>query len=89
MLLPRPRGRIVLTDLLARGQGFSIERGEAVPEIGATRPGLRHFVRLPEQRLSARDFDRQVGGFQVRVAVRNGFTALGTPITVTLRRGPS
>ena len=31
--------------------------------------------------LSARDFDRQVAEFQVRVAVLNGFTALGTPIT--------
>ena len=33
------------------------------------------------QRLMARDFDRQVAEFQVRVAVLNGFTALSTPIT--------
>jgi hypothetical protein len=33
------------------------------------------------QRLMARDFDRQVADFQVRVAVLNGFTALGTPVT--------
>jgi hypothetical protein len=33
------------------------------------------------QRLSARDFDRQVAEFRVRVAVLNGFTALGTPIS--------
>ena len=33
------------------------------------------------QRLIARDFDRQVAEFQVRVAVMNSFTALGTPIT--------
>ncbi|MCA3457056.1 MAG: IS5/IS1182 family transposase, partial [Rhodobacter sp.] len=38
-------------------------------------------VKLPGQRLSARDFDRQVAEVQVRVAVLNGFTALGTPIT--------
>jgi len=31
-------------------------------------------------RLIARDFDRQVAEFQIRVAVHNGFTALGTPI---------
>jgi hypothetical protein len=31
--------------------------------------------------LAARDFDRQVAEFQVRVAVRNGFTALGIPVT--------
>ncbi len=38
-------------------------------------------VKLLGQRLSARDFDRQVAEFQVRVAVLNGFTALGTPVT--------
>ena len=40
-----------------------------------------HCVKLLGQRLSARDFDRQVAEFQVRVAVLNRFTALGTPIT--------
>jgi len=40
-----------------------------------------HCVKLPGRRLSARDFDRQVAEFQIRVAVLNGFTALGTPIT--------
>lgn len=29
----------------------------------------------------ARDFDRQVAGFQNRAAVLNGFTAVGKPIT--------
>jgi len=33
------------------------------------------------QRFSARDFDRQVAEFQVRVAVLNAFTALGIPVT--------
>lgn len=40
-----------------------------------------HCVKLLGQRLTARDFDRQVAEFQVRVAVLNGFTALGRPIT--------
>ena len=40
-----------------------------------------HCVKLLGQRLSARDFDRQVAEFQVRGAVLNGFTALGRPIT--------
>jgi len=40
-----------------------------------------HCVKLLGQRLSAREVDRQVAEFQVRVAVLNGFTALGTPIT--------
>lgn len=40
-----------------------------------------HCVKLLGQRLMARDFDRRVAEFQVRVAVLNGFTAFGTPIT--------
>lgn len=40
-----------------------------------------HCVKLLGQRLAARDFDRQVAEFQVRVAILNGFTALGIPIT--------
>jgi len=40
-----------------------------------------HCVKLQGQRLMARDFDRQVAELQVRVAVMNGFTALGIPIT--------
>lgn len=40
-----------------------------------------HRVKLLGQRLSARDFDRQVAEFQVRVSILNGFTALGTPVT--------
>ena len=40
-----------------------------------------HCVKLLGQRLMARDFDRQVAEFQVRVAVLNGFTALRTPLT--------
>ena len=38
-------------------------------------------VKLLGQRLSAREFDRQVAEFQIRVAVLNGFTALGIPVT--------
>ena len=40
-----------------------------------------HCVKLLGQRLSARDFDRQVAEFQVRVDILTGFTAIGTPIT--------
>lgn len=40
-----------------------------------------HCVKLLGQRLCARDFDRQVAEFKVCVAVLNGFTALGRPIT--------
>lgn len=40
-----------------------------------------HCVKLLGQRLSARDFDRQVAEFQARIAVLDGFTALGIPVT--------
>ena len=40
-----------------------------------------HCLKLLGQRLMARDLDRQVAEFQVRVAVMNGFTALGIPVT--------
>ena len=40
-----------------------------------------HGVKLPGQRLLARDFDRQVVELQVRIAVLHGYTALGIPVT--------
>ena len=40
-----------------------------------------HCVKLLGQRLSARDFDRQVAEIQIRAAILNGFTALGIPKT--------
>ena len=40
-----------------------------------------HCVKLLGQRLMARDFDRQVAELQVRIAVLNGYTALGMPVT--------
>ena len=43
-----------------------------------------HCVKLLGQRLSARDFDRQVVEIQIRAAILNGFTALGIPHTVTV-----
>ena len=40
-----------------------------------------HCVKLLGQRLTARDFDRQVPELHVRVAVLNRYTALGTPVS--------
>jgi hypothetical protein len=40
-----------------------------------------HCVKLLGQRLMARDFDRQVAELQVCIAVLNGYTALGIPVT--------
>ena len=38
-------------------------------------------MKLLGQRLMARDFDRQVAEVQIRIAVLNGNTALGIPVT--------
>lgn len=40
-----------------------------------------HCVKLLGQRLMARDFDRQIAELQVRIAIMNGYTALGIPVT--------
>ena len=40
--------------------------------------------KLLRKRIMARDFDRQVAELQVRAAVLNRFTRLGTPITVAM-----
>ncbi len=39
-------------------------------------------IKLLGERVMARDFDRQVAELQVRAAVLNRFTQLGTPVTV-------
>ena len=44
-----------------------------------------HCVKLLGQRLTAWDFDRQVAELQVRIAVLNGYTALGIPVTEAVR----
>ena len=40
-----------------------------------------HCIKLLGQRLRARDLDRQVAEVQLRIAVLNGYTALGIPVT--------
>ncbi|UWR91074.1 IS5 family transposase [Phaeobacter inhibens] len=41
-------------------------------------------IKLLGHSLMARDFDRQVAELQVRIAVLNGYTALGIPVTVAV-----
>ena len=43
-----------------------------------------HCVKRLGQRLSARDFDRQVAEIQISATILNGFTALGIPRTVAV-----
>jgi hypothetical protein len=40
-----------------------------------------HRMKLLGQRLTTRDFDRHLAEVQVRVAIVNGYTALGIPVT--------
>ncbi|MEP3331915.1 MAG: IS5/IS1182 family transposase, partial [Sedimentitalea sp.] len=44
-----------------------------------------HCMKLLGQRLMAKAPERQVAELQIRVAVMNGFTALGIPITEAVR----
>ncbi|QPM90109.1 hypothetical protein PSAL_013430 [Pseudooceanicola algae] len=48
-----------------------------------------HCVELLGQCLMARDFDRQVAEMQVCIAIMNGYTAPGTPITDSRGNNPS
>ena len=48
------------------------------------RDKMRGF-KLPDARVMARDFDRQVAELQIKAAILNRFTALGTPQTQRVR----
>ena len=55
---------------------------DALRETAGAAPSSRQIaVQSPAGRGMARDFDRQVAQVQVRIAVLNGDTALGIPIT--------
>jgi len=45
-----------------------------------------HCGKLPGQRLMARDFGRQVAEFRIRVALLNGFAALGIPVATVVEQ---
>ncbi len=42
---------------------------------------MMHCLKFLGQRLMARDFERQVAELQVRIAILNGYNALGIPVT--------
>ena len=73
--LSPPEPRRNMRRIRKRSGGSFSRRLDALCE-----PKVRE-AKLLGQRLMARDFDRQVAEFQVRVAVLNGFTALGIPET--------
>ena len=80
---PDTAGAIARNDILRTSKrvGRTIWRRSSGYHRRSRAETKMHCVKLLGQRLSARDFDRQVAEFQVRVAVLNGFTALGTPLT--------
>lgn len=50
-------------------------------------PYVVHCMKLLGQSLMPRDFERQVGEIQIRIAVLNRYTALGIPITKAVGSG--
>ena len=57
-----------------------MEEMERLSSTSLVETKMRCFKLLGE-RVMARDFDRQVTELQVRVAILNRFTHLGTPVT--------
>ena len=52
--------------------------------LPSTQSGVNQMqcFKLLDERVMAHDFDRQVAEFQVRAAILNRFTQIGTPTTV-------
>jgi ABC-type glutathione transport system ATPase component len=59
----------------------AVKAGRSVYHRRSRAESKLHCIKRPGQCLSARDFDRQFAEFHVRVAVLNGFTARGIPVT--------
>ena len=80
---PDTPGAIARNDILRRSKrvGRTIWRRWSGYHRRIRAKTKMHCPKLLGQRLSARDFDRQVTKVQVRVAALNRFTALGTPVT--------
>lgn len=75
-----PKPRRDMRRIRKRSGGSFSRRLDALRE-----PKVRK-AKLLGQRLTARDFDRQVAEIQIRVAVRNGFTALGIAVTKVVEK---
>lgn len=67
-----------MASITAPSHGLPANRCRATDAL--CEPKIR-VAKLLCQNLMARDFDRHAAEFQVRVAVLNGFTALGSPVT--------
>ena len=80
---PDTPGAVARNEILRRSQrvGRTIWRRWSGYHRQSRPEAKMHCVKLPGQRPSARDLDRQEAEVQVRVAVLNSFTALGAPVT--------
>ena len=76
----RPGRAIWRRDLEARSGGAIWRRRSGYQRRSLVETRMRCFKLLGE-RVMARDFDRQVAELQIRAAILNRFTALGTPQT--------
>jgi hypothetical protein len=78
---PDTAGAIARDEILRTSKrlGRTIRRRWSAYHRRSRSESKMHRVKLPGQRLSARQFDRQVAEFQVHVAVLTGFTAPGIP----------
>ena len=80
---PNPAGAVARNDALRASKylGRALWRNWSGYHRRSRVETKMHCVKLLGQRLMARDFNRQVAEIQVRIAVLNGYTALGIPIT--------
>jgi hypothetical protein len=63
--------------------GKSEKSGAPITGVALSRPRCDYF-KLLGKRVIEHDFDRQVAELQVRAAILNRFTRLGTPTTVVV-----
>lgn len=70
----------------ARRNTWGARSGEPFRTIASRCPAGQRMERMKllDQQLMARHFDRRIAELQVRIAVLNGYTALGIPVTEAL-----
>jgi hypothetical protein len=70
----------------SRRTGRALWRRRRGPHRRSRAETRMRCAELPGQRLTVRDFDREAVEIQVRVAVLNGHTAPGIPVTEAVRQ---
>ena len=75
-------GALLDVAALLLGFGFLSAARQCLNHARHLAPNDLHCFKLLGERVMARDFDRQVAELQVRAALLNRFTHLGTPVMV-------